>query len=133
MGYLEVLTFFSATISRSVLIFMVYARQRTGLLNRNFTERNFKVVKKKFELYKCCETFCIQVLYICVWIYMSRVMRKPNFRPCDNKGANQQCSYCTAPLYSSLNIFIALIKHGVGPQVFPTLVTALPLQCTYKT
>ena len=25
----------------------------------------------------------------------------------------------------SLNIFIALIKHGVGPQVFPTLVTAL--------
>ena len=34
---------------------------------------------------------------------------------------------------ASLNIFIALIKHGVGPQVFPTLVTALPLQCTYKT
>ena len=33
----------------------------------------------------------------------------------------------------SLNIFIALVKHGVGPQVFPTLVTALPLQCTYKT
>ena len=27
----------------------------------------------------------------------------------------------------SLNIFIALVKHGVGPQVFPTLVTALPL------
>ena len=22
-------------------------------------------------------------------------------------------------------------KHGVGPQVFPTLVTALPLQCIY--
>ena len=31
----------------------------------------------------------------------------------------------------SLNVFIAYIKQGVGPQVFPTLVTALPLQSTY--
>ena len=31
-----------------------------------------------------------------------------------------------------LNIFIACIKQGVGPQVFPTLVTALPLQYTYS-
>ena len=31
-----------------------------------------------------------------------------------------------------LNIFIANIKQGVGPQVFPTLVTTLPLQHTYK-
>ena len=27
----------------------------------------------------------------------------------------------------SLNVFIANTKQGVGPQVFPTLVTALPL------
>ena len=33
----------------------------------------------------------------------------------------------------SLNVFIAYIKQGVGPQVFPTLVTALPLQSTYIT
>ena len=32
----------------------------------------------------------------------------------------------------SLNVFIANTKQGVGPQVFPTLVTALPLQYTYK-
>ena len=31
-----------------------------------------------------------------------------------------------------LNVFIANTKQGVGPQVFPTLVTALPLQYTYK-
>ena len=30
--------------------------------------------------------------------------------------------------FCSLNIFIANIKQGVGPQVFPTLVTAIPLQ-----
>ena len=32
----------------------------------------------------------------------------------------------------NLNVFIANIKQGVGPQVFPTLVTTLPLQYTYK-
>ena len=32
----------------------------------------------------------------------------------------------------SLNVFIANTKQGVRPQVFPTLVTALPLQYTYK-
>ena len=32
----------------------------------------------------------------------------------------------------SLNVFIASTKQGVGPQVFPTLVTALPLQYTYE-
>ena len=32
----------------------------------------------------------------------------------------------------SLNVFIANTKQGVGPQVFPTLVTALPLQYKYK-
>ena len=32
----------------------------------------------------------------------------------------------------SLNVFIANTKQGVGPQVFPTLVTVLPLQYTYK-
>ena len=31
-----------------------------------------------------------------------------------------------------LNVFIANTKQRVGPQVFPTLVTALPLQYTYK-
>ena len=30
----------------------------------------------------------------------------------------------------NLNVFIANTKQGVGPQVFPTLVTALPLQYT---
>ena len=35
-------------------------------------------------------------------------------------------------MYFSLNVFIANTKQGVGPQVFPTLVTALPLQYTYK-
>ena len=34
--------------------------------------------------------------------------------------------------FFSLNVFIANTKQGVGPQVFPTLVTALPLQYTYK-
>ena len=38
---------------------------------------------------------------------------------------------CRATSFS-LNVFIANIKQGVGPQVFPTLVTALPLQYTYK-
>ena len=32
----------------------------------------------------------------------------------------------------SLNVFIANTKQGVGPQVFPSLVTALPLQYEYK-
>ena len=32
----------------------------------------------------------------------------------------------------SLNVFIANTKQGVGPQVFSTLVTALPLQYIYK-
>ena len=32
----------------------------------------------------------------------------------------------------SLNVFIANTKQGVGPRVFPTLVTTLPLQYTYK-
>ena len=42
------------------------------------------------------------------------------------------CFTGTIPSSSSLNVFIANTKQGVGPQVFPTLVTALPLQYTYK-
>ena len=33
----------------------------------------------------------------------------------------------------SLNVFIAYIKQGVGPQFFQSLVTALSLQSTYIT
>ena len=29
--------------------------------------------------------------------------------------------------FISLNVFIVNVKQGVGPQVFPTLVTTLPL------
>ena len=38
----------------------------------------------------------------------------------------------SSPVRFRLNVFIANTKQGVGPQVFPTLVTALPLQYTYK-
>ena len=60
MGYLDGSfdDVFSATISHSVLIFM-YARQRTGLVNRNIIERNLCVDKKKFAFYKCCKTFAL--------------------------------------------------------------------------
>ena len=36
-------------------------------------------------------------------------------------------------LVYGLNVFIAYINQGVGPQVFPTLVTALPLKLIYNT
>ena len=48
-------------------------------------------------------------------------------------GDSWEATTGTPAKQSSLNIFIALVKHRVGPQVFPTLVTAPPLQCTYKT
>ena len=50
---------FSATVSHTVLSIM-YARQRTGLVNRYIRERNVSVNKKKFALHKCCETFAFK-------------------------------------------------------------------------
>ena len=57
----------------------------------------------------------------------------PSLTSCIQLGCPENISvYFFYFIFFCLNVFIANTKQGVGPQVFPTLVTALPLQYTYK-
>ena len=63
-------------ISCSVLIFMLYARPRSGLVNRNITERNFQVSMKKFAFYKCCETFAFKYIWSVLKLWLESTHKK---------------------------------------------------------
>ena len=65
-------------------------------------------------------------------VFCKRLQKQNNNIHVDKKKEENNWVLKTSQLYPvnlnvSLNVFIAYIKQGVGPQVFPTLVMAIPL------
>ena len=53
-------------------------------------------VRRLIEFVFCILTSTSVSIAVCVTDHLSRVMRKPDFCLCENKGADQLCSNCTA-------------------------------------
>ena len=79
-----------------------------------------------------CVCYCYAFVRVCLYVPSGHLLGKG--------WPLGSCLWCPTVSLSlshwypgfSLNVFIANIKQGVGPQVFPKLVTALPLKYTYK-